>query len=1166
MSDNIDSYLKYHYLSPVPGEIVSVSVCKGLTSVGTSTGWLYLLDISTGDIIHGLQVHTGSICSVSLNYDGTIVASCASNDKYVCLTNLKNKSNPDIIDFTEPITVVAIDSCASSSSSISSSPPSSSNGTCELLVGTKSGSVIMYYHQPNKWTSYGRKKELKVFNGARSPVRCISRRKSLVAWADWNQIRVVNLKGSVPLFYLTSSHALQDFENSYLSMLWKDDSNIYICWSNNFKHIQIESEDNNNNNNNSSGGSRNGESKDHSLKRIVDGDDNFSKNDLTISSPSSSAYDSKASNGKRAKTKADWFVSENILGLASLGQPVTNGGGGGLPVTVLILEPSTSQTLSKTSSEENSENKDKDIACACAHVLITNPKDGEVYDAEWIEGDYDGGSSSSISISSGVDKIQNRNHVLVSGDTYSNASADPSSNNNDNVNDNNESYNESFTYAVIAIHSRLIAISRRSVDDRISAMLTTGDYPRAARLALYNRNALTRFHFWELMRLSVIHLLNGGKTREAAFEVKALTIHSSDTVAWAYWISIFNEYGCLSQLYDLIPIGHLHLDSSAYEFVLACFLDEAKMQYNEIIPDINTKIIASNLSNCLRRWLDEDTNLFDYESFLLQLNEILDENQKSILLINKRNHNSDIISDDDNNTVSTVTDYSATINNNNNNYNSDNNTAYTTDNEIIIGIKLRCIVLLEAKALILKSLNKIDESLNSYLDIADILKNINREGCIERLHWKRLSNNVLNLLKNDDMTLIISIISERLRDLVLLCPSVLEDILPNYIHMIKISSVVRQLRYDLKWQHRYLHAISVNHNNEYNQDKYQEFHVLQIPLYANYYSSSNCYFNFDEIPPLIEFCLNKSSYISIDSDLILEECKHHDPPLYLETAHLLAARKLYWSCIEVSLECNVGGTPYSAVNYAAAILLLHNGKEYLQDLMQRCIESDFNNKTSDIINNSKSNKSKEKQNSRAATLLAFLSTHPLASNINVQQLVPKLVRSIPKLPFPVSGVRDTCELLLKRQEELVLQAAVKYKLKSNEAKRMVRAKNSGIRNALRFNHANDNHNNHNNESINWKCVICLSGNNNNNNNDSNNNNDNNGRIGNNRLLLFPNGSLKHQQCHTRELRQIQMKMNNAEIVEGDYNEEEEDDETYHTEELHLDDDKDKDQGPIITTL
>ena len=1129
MSDNTNRYLKYHYLSPVPGDIVSVSVCKGLTSVGTSTGWLYLLDISTGDIIHGLQVHTGPICSLSLNYDGTIVASCASNDKYVCITNLNDKSNPDIIDFTESITVVAIDSCASSLSSSSIPSISSSfNGTCELLVGTKSGSVIMYYHQPNKWTPYGKKKELKIFNGARSPVRCISRRKSYVAWADWNQIRVVNLIGSVPLFYLTSSHALQDFENSYLGMHWKDDSNIFINWSNNFKHIQIQSDADHNNGNynnidkSNKMRSNNFISEAPSLKKIVDADD----------SSSSSTSKNQVFSDKRSKTKADWFVSENILGLATLGHPVTNSGVGGLPLTVLVVAPSISKSKEYSNkSEFGAQNK------VCAQVLITNPEDGEVYDIEWIEGDYDSSSSSG---SRKVEKNQNGFRILVSGDTYCNASADP--NDHHNNNDNNETNNESFTYAVIAIHSRIIAISRRSVDDRISEMLRSEDYPRAARLALYNRNTLTRFQFWELMRLSVMYLLNRGMTREAAFEVKALTIHTSDTVAWAYWISIFNEYGCLSQLYDLIPIGNMRLDSSAYEFVLACFLDEAKTQYDTFIPGISKTIEASNLSNCLSRWLDEDSHLFDYESFVSHLNETLEENQKKISLINsKRNNNSDydltIKSNDDNNTVSTVSDYSNHINTNNN-FNGDNDNIHMNDVETRVGLELRCITLLEAKALILKSLNIVDESLISYLDIANTLKNINRERCFERLHWKRLSSNVSNLLKCPDINYVLSIIRERIRDLVLLCPSVLEDLLPNHIHTIKISSVVRQLRYDLVWQHRYLHSVSLNHINEYNQDKYQEFHFIQVPLYANYFSSANHYFDFDEIPPLIEFCLNRSLYINIDSDLILEECKHHDPPLYLEVAHLLAARKLYWSCVQVLLTCNVGGTPFTAVNYAAATLLLHHGKDSLQYLMQRCIEIDVNN--NDGYNSSNSS------GSRTGTLLGFLSTHPLASHVNVQQqLVPKLVRSIPpKLPFTMSGVRDTCELLLKRQEELVLQAAVEYKLISNEAKRTICIKNSGIRNAIRFNRSIVNDiNNNKNESLNWKCSIC--------NDDNNGNNDNNGWKDNNRLLLFPQGILAHQQCHNRILIQVNSSdCNQGEDCEDGY-------EKFHTEELHLDDNKDK---------
>jgi hypothetical protein len=526
--------LAYYRLSDLKNSIsqgdVILSVCmkKDKIALGTRHGWVYIANIVSGQIIAAVRAHNGPIADLSMDPDATCIGSCGIAGDCSITRRQSQHSHGDggtygyDSDNGMRLNESELVEFKSASLHIKSDEPASAiaveideDGTVFSIIGLRSGVLL-------KHTSFWYKSNDKVlFTGTNAPIVCISPRKDLVAWADTDQVRVMDIARMQPLCYV-SNQSLTRSTPTTCRLTWDNDSEILVVSSTGIKHLIIDKE------------------RDGSV------------------------------------TKFDYIITEEINVLAIVPTDKEH-----LIILTEGLQPGIESLQSPYSNRNNSSdarmkntNHHKNSTHGMIDAIVMERSTGIVKRVDTLPRSTAKGAILDVSVSAnyGADYPY---AVLSTGDdllVIQGLSMDIKI----STYIRKDMYMAAARTAILSERER----EREKDKERETTARAVGSQINSSMGQEYhNQTKKLEFSSWDVISLHITRLLDDNKGCEAA--VSLVELLGTDSLAWAHWIMVFRERGQLPHLAPLIPTYNPRLDSATYELVLSFFL-ESKQTYQMV--------------------------------------------------------------------------------------------------------------------------------------------------------------------------------------------------------------------------------------------------------------------------------------------------------------------------------------------------------------------------------------------------------------------------------------------------------------------------------------------------------------------------------------------------------------------------------------------------------
>jgi len=188
-----DEILKYHRVegklaqSIESDRVTCLKIAEDTVLYGTEEGSVHLMNL-TGDILKSFpREHDRSVNDVSIDDSGNTICSCSDNGNVTLHYLGEEGEREHTLNHTEPIKCVCIEDSTVGKRDY------------DLIVGGVSG--LLLHYRLNRLSPV---KTTLLFNGADSPVSVITWRRNIIAWADSNQVRLLDSSTQTPICFVNS--------------------------------------------------------------------------------------------------------------------------------------------------------------------------------------------------------------------------------------------------------------------------------------------------------------------------------------------------------------------------------------------------------------------------------------------------------------------------------------------------------------------------------------------------------------------------------------------------------------------------------------------------------------------------------------------------------------------------------------------------------------------------------------------------------------------------------------------------------------------------------------------------------------------------------------------------------------------------------------------------
>lgn len=224
--------LKYHRLQGKIPELLRqdniTTTCIEANSIilGTFEGYVHVISF-IGEIIKSFRPHDKPINNISVDSTGYTIASCSDNGTVVIYT--LGDQEKEIVNFNEPVKAICLKNIGLDKNLTNNKEKKERS----FIVGGNSGQLV--YHR----TSWFKKKDIVLFNGADSPVSIITWRENIVAWADATQVRLMDINTQSAICFLDCPHGVDIEHPLPCCLFWESDCDLLIGWADSFRHLEL---------------------------------------------------------------------------------------------------------------------------------------------------------------------------------------------------------------------------------------------------------------------------------------------------------------------------------------------------------------------------------------------------------------------------------------------------------------------------------------------------------------------------------------------------------------------------------------------------------------------------------------------------------------------------------------------------------------------------------------------------------------------------------------------------------------------------------------------------------------------------------------------------------------------------------------------------------------
>ncbi|CAM9127471.1 unnamed protein product, partial [Ectocarpus fasciculatus] len=496
-------------------KISTVTIEENAIILGTLRGYVHVVSF-TGHTIRSFKAHNYAVKSVSVDNVGLSVASC-SNDGNAVLYALGELDVQEIkVNLNQSLQCICVDKVSLSKKDRS------------FIVGCESGQLI---HHKQMWFS---KKNVLLFPGANSPVTAISWRGNVVAWADANHVRLMDVTTQTGLCYVSSPQGVGIHNPFPCHLYWETDCDLLIGWADSFRHLRLYREGGGGPNSQASG--------------------SFSTDTSSVSGTPSGASPAVAST-ITARTIADWQTDCIICGVSSFDID---------HIAILGYFP----VFDEASSDDDALDS---IPAQWPELQILRRGTGELISADTIElrnGSVENVSPSDFRLLSNYQNLSRAQDFAK----WSMKTVPVT-----------RGGSRGLSPTLFVVSGLDIVVGRvKDTVDRVENALARRDIKTAISLAFADKNALRVNQLDELLSLHIEILLQQDDIEEAARECKLL--FDKDRSLWEKWIVVFVKRNRLSAIVPYIPTGAPRLSPSIYEMVLdALLLSNPRCLYETIM-------------------------------------------------------------------------------------------------------------------------------------------------------------------------------------------------------------------------------------------------------------------------------------------------------------------------------------------------------------------------------------------------------------------------------------------------------------------------------------------------------------------------------------------------------------------------------------------------------
>ncbi|KAJ1418625.1 hypothetical protein B484DRAFT_481595 [Ochromonadaceae sp. CCMP2298] len=361
-----------------------------------------------------------------------------------------------------------------------------------------------------------------LFPGTGSAVSCILWEGSLVAWADGQQVRVMDVTSQTALCQLAAPMGagviagLGAGAGFPCSLCWQGPNDLLVGWADSFRHVRIHHPN----------GSGNGE----------DG----------------AVPQGQGHGGQVATVEAEWLADCIICGLQAFDEE-----------HVLLLG------YAPPEQEDSMDNPDADDADAAPsasnqpEVIVASRATGEFVCADQLpmRGSNLRGPQAYQLLSSHQCRRSRQHASRWKLRTFRARRGGA----------------RGFSPVCFVVAPRdLVVVRVRDVNDRVAGALQQRDLQKALEVAGADRAALTAYTYADLLQLHLSHLLQMGEAAQAAQECRRLL--GTDAALWESWVYRFIEAQQLDAVVGLVPLDAPRLPAHVYEAVLHSLLLGANSQ------------------------------------------------------------------------------------------------------------------------------------------------------------------------------------------------------------------------------------------------------------------------------------------------------------------------------------------------------------------------------------------------------------------------------------------------------------------------------------------------------------------------------------------------------------------------------------------------------------
>lgn len=465
--------------------------------LGTEQGFVHVMSFA-GQLIKSFKAHDRPVNDVSVDNHGLIIASCSDNGTVVVHTIGPDEDKENVIHLSEPLKVVCVED------------DNSSKRDKSFIVGGLSGQLT---HHRTVWFA---QKNVILFQGADSAVTNISWRGNLVAWSDATQVRIMDISTQSAICYLESPAGVGIDTPFPCSLYWETDSDLFVCWADSFRHLEL----------------------------VVAGLHIPGNNRETI-----------------ARTVTDWQADFIICGVSAFDVD---------HVMLLGYVPPDEEEVGAVYSQMNSPGSPS----AITDNLNTHGNKPEIQICKRTNGQLVSADTLPLTASPSCGPWQFRFMTTYQCLTHH---RDSQRWKLGDIIENRGGARGFCPTGFIISPSELVVCSVRDVNDRILVALQNQELQQAVNLAYSDKSSLKHYKYSELVTLYMTYLLDkcpaeGGSAHIGDAVKECQRLIGGDTVLWERWVYAFAKRRLLPHLILSIPMSSPRLPSTVYEVVLESLL------------------------------------------------------------------------------------------------------------------------------------------------------------------------------------------------------------------------------------------------------------------------------------------------------------------------------------------------------------------------------------------------------------------------------------------------------------------------------------------------------------------------------------------------------------------------------------------------------------------